>query len=130
MTDSNQSKKVLIVDDDHRLRQIVCTTIGTEFQIVEASNGPQALTLARSDDPDLILLDVNMPGVDGFRVCRILKNDPLTSQIPIVMLTGRGRRKDIQMGRDMGANDYIVKPFSPLGLLNKVYEIFKEPVQP
>jgi DNA-binding response OmpR family regulator len=128
VTDFTQSKKVLIVDDDHRLRQIVCTTIGAEFQVVEASNGPQALTLARSDDPDLILLDVNMPGVDGFRVCRILKNDPLTSQIPIVMLTGRGKRKDIQMGRDMGANDYIVKPFSPLGLINKVYEIFKEPV--
>ncbi len=119
-------QKVLLADDDAGLRKLIGTTLGTEdFELVQARDGEEALDLARQEHPDLILLDVNMPKLDGFEVCRLLKRDPATSAIKIVMLTARGNESDRAEGREAGADDYFIKPFSPVQLLNKVYALLE-----
>jgi DNA-binding response OmpR family regulator len=116
-------KKILIVDDQPAVRELVSVTLEIgPYKILMAENGDQALSLARSEMPDLILLDVQMPGgsLDGLDVCRTLKKDARTKKIYIVMLTAKGQDWDKQAGREAGADDYFVKPFSPLELMNKV----------
>jgi two-component system phosphate regulon response regulator PhoB len=119
-------KKILIVDDQPEVRELVDVTLRIgDYTIWQAASGDQALTVARAEHPDLILLDVMMPtsSIDGFEVCRQLKLDPLTQDINIVMLTARGQESDVEMGRKVGADDYFTKPFSPLQLMNKVEEL-------
>ncbi len=115
-------RRVLLADDDPGLRRLIGTTLGTdEFDLLQAKDGDEALAIARRDRPALILLDVNMPGPSGFEVCRLLKADPATAGIKIVMLTARANDADRAQGREAGADDYFVKPFSPVQLLDKVY---------
>ena len=119
-------KKILIVDDQPEVRELVDVTLRIgEYTIWQAANGDQALTVAHAQHPDLILLDVMMPNssIDGFEVCRRLKSDPATQNIYVVMLTARGQDTDLEMGRQVGADDYFTKPFSPLQLMNKVEEL-------
>ena len=119
-------KKILIVDDQPEVRELVDVTLRIgEYTIWQAANGDQALTVAHAEHPDLILLDVMMPNssIDGFEVCRRLKSDPATQNIYVVMLTARGQDTDLEMGRQVGADDYFTKPFSPLQLMNKVEEL-------
>lgn len=119
-------KKILIVDDQVAVRELVSVTLEIgPYQILSAENGDQALSLARAELPQLMLLDVQMPGgsLDGLDVCRLLKKDELTKSIYIIMLTAKGQDWDKQAGVEVGANDYFVKPFSPLELLNKVDEV-------
>jgi two-component system phosphate regulon response regulator PhoB len=119
-------KKILIVDDQPEVRELVDVTLRIgEYTIWQAANGDQALTVAHAKHPDLILLDVMMPNssIDGFEVCRRLKSDPATQNIYVVMLTARGQDTDLEMGRQVGADDYFTKPFSPLQLMNKVEEL-------
>ncbi len=119
-------QKVLLADDDPDLRRLVATTLGTDdFELLQARDGLEALEVARRERPSLILLDVNMPRHNGFEVCRLLKADPATKQIRIVMLTARGGASDRAEGRAAGADDYFVKPFSPVQLLNKVYALLE-----
>jgi DNA-binding response OmpR family regulator len=116
-------KKILIVDDQPEVRELVSVTLEIgPYKILTAENGNQALTVARAELPDLMLLDVQMPGgtLDGLDVCRALKSDPRTKHIHIIMLTAKGQDWDKQAGRNAGADDYFVKPFSPLELMNKV----------
>lgn len=117
-------KKLLIVDDDELVRQLVTSTLDSDrVQILEAADGDAALKIARREKPGLIFLDVRLPDVDGFEICRILKTDPTTKDTTIVMLTAMSRPVDREEGIRSGANDYFVKPFSPLALLQKVDEI-------
>ncbi len=117
---------VLLADDDPGLRRLIGTTLGTEdFDLLHATDGQEALDLARERRPELVLLDVNMPKLDGFEVCRNLKNEPDTASIKVVMLTARGADVDRARGRDAGADDYFIKPFSPVQLLNKVYSLLE-----
>ena len=119
-------KKILIVDDQVEVRELVEVTLRIgDFKILQAENGPQALEMARSEMPEMMLLDVQMPqgGMDGFEVCETLKRDPQTSGITIVMLTSMGQEVDKERGKEVGADDYFTKPFSPLALMNKVDEI-------
>lgn len=119
-------KKILIVDDQQEVRELVEVTLRIgDYKILQAENGPEALKTARAEMPDMILLDVMMPegGMDGFKVCEILKNDPQTSGITIVMLTAKGQDVDKARGKKAGADDYFTKPFSPLALMNKVDEV-------
>ena len=119
-------KKILIVDDQPEVRELVEVTLRIgAYDILQAGSGDQALAIARAEHPDLMLLDVMMPNssVDGFEVCRQLKSDPATRDITIVMLTARGQEKDIQTGKQAGADDYFIKPFSPLQLMSKVEEV-------
>jgi two-component system phosphate regulon response regulator PhoB len=118
-------KKILIVDDQPEVRELVSVTLEIgPYQILTASSGEQALAVARRELPQLMLLDVMMPaGPDGLDVCRQLKSDPATSSITVVLLTSKGQDWDREAGFEAGANDYFVKPFSPLELIQKVEEV-------
>ena len=117
-------RRVLLADDDPALRRLIGTTLGTEdFDLLQAVDGEEALRIARQEHPELVLLDVNMPKLDGFEVCRHLKSEPETSGIKVVMLTARAAEVDRTRGREAGADDYFIKPFSPVQLLNKVYAL-------
>jgi len=117
-------KKVLIADDHPEAVELVRVTLEDEdYEIVNTSNGKETLKKARAEKPDIVLLDVVMPKMDGFEVCRQLRKDPQTKEIPIVMLTDKGQEVDKERGREVGADDYITKPFSPSTLLIKIEEI-------
>jgi two-component system, OmpR family, phosphate regulon response regulator PhoB len=119
-------RRVLLADDDPALRRLIGTTLGTEdFDLIQAADGEEALRIARQQQPALVLLDVNMPKLDGFEVCRHLKSEPETSGIKVVMLTGRTTDADRVRGREAGADEYFIKPFSPVQLLNRVYALLE-----
>jgi len=109
---------ILVVDDEPPIVDLVRFTLeDADVRVVEASDGAEALVVARRTIPDLVLLDVHMPRLDGFEVCRQLRGDPALARIPIVMLTAAGREADRARGRAAGADEYLTKPFSPLALL-------------
>jgi DNA-binding response OmpR family regulator len=111
-------KTVLVADDESMLRQLIRATFrGRPVRILEAGSGTEALALARRERPDLVLLDVGLPELDGYAVCRTLKADPTTAGIKVVMLTARAQRRDQERGAEVGADAYITKPFSPQRLL-------------
>ena len=119
-------RRVLVADDDAALRRLIGTTLGNaDFELLQAVDGEEALRIAREKQPSLVLLDVNMPRLDGFAVCHELKADPDTAGIKVVLLTARGADADRARGREAGADDYFTKPFSPVQLLNKVYELLE-----
>ncbi len=118
-----EEKKVLLADDDPRMRALLAMSLGNHFTLLEAADGDQALEMARRAKPDLVLLDVSMPGILGLEVCRLLKQDRETSDIVVVMLTGRDAARDKEEALEAGATDYMTKPFSPKALLDKVVEL-------
>lgn len=121
-------KKILIVDDQPEVRELVSVTLEVgPYQIMTASTGQEALDVAREELPDLMLLDVMLPGggPDGLDVCRELKASSQTRDIFIVMLTSKGQDRDKQLGMEAGADDYFIKPFSPLELINKVEDVLE-----
>jgi len=116
--------KVLIADDQPAMRQLVRLTLESgHFEILEAKDGEAALAVARAEQPDLLFLDWTMPGMAGVEVCRALREDPATAGIRIVMLTARSQDSDRAHAQEMGADDYITKPFSPIELLEKVRDV-------
>lgn len=120
--------KILVVDDQPVIRQIARSTLQSQgYEIMEAANGEDALKIARSELPDLLLLDVRMPGISGLEVCRALKSAPETAHIKIVMLTGEMLEEDRQEGFREGADEYFTKPFSPIQLLNKLRSLLGGP---
>ena len=123
---ASPKRRVLLADDDPGLLRLIGTTLGTEdFELLHATDGAQALQIAREHHPELVLLDVNMPKLNGFEVCRQLKSEPDTAGIKVVMLTARGTDLDRARGREAGADEYFIKPFSPVQLLNKVYALLE-----
>lgn len=123
-----EKRKVLIVDDDRSLRLLVRATLGDEeYEILEAATGKEALEIARRELPELLLLDIMMPTIDGLTVCEQLKSDPATTNINVVMLTAVRRPEDIERSKAVGADEYFTKPFSPLELLQLVERIMKSP---
>ncbi len=109
---------ILVVDDEPPIVDLVRFTLeDADVRVVEASDGAEALVVARRTIPDLVLLDVHMPRLDGFEVCRQLKKEPALARIPIVMLTAASQEADRARGRAAGADEYLTKPFSPLALL-------------
>jgi CheY-like chemotaxis protein len=119
-------KKILIVDDRPEIRELVAMTLRIgPHQILHAGSGPEAIQVAQREKPDLILLDVMLAEgeMNGFEVCRHIKGDEETRNCYVVMLTARDEQSDIEEGFSSGANDYFVKPFSPLELLVKVDQV-------
>lgn len=107
-------QKVLIVDDSHVNIQVLLETLRSEYAIVVATNGEKAIQLAHlRPQPDLILLDINMPGMDGYEVCRRLKGDHTTRGIPVIFVTALAQSEEERRGLSLGAVDYIIKPFNP-----------------
>jgi DNA-binding response OmpR family regulator len=116
--------KILVVDDEINITQILQFSIGAEgYDVITAQNGEEAIDKARREQPDLIILDIMMPRIDGYEACRILKANPLTKNIPVVLLTAKGRDIDKRLGQEVGAIDYIVKPFSPNKLIDRIHKL-------
>jgi DNA-binding response OmpR family regulator len=117
-------QKLLIVDDEEGVRALVRMTLNTnQYQILEASDGIQALGLARDHHPDLILLDVMLPDLSGIDICRALKDDPAMASTTVVMLTAKAQNSDYGEAEDAGADGYFTKPFSPIALIQKVESV-------
>lgn len=115
--------KVMIVEDEQRMRQLLCLYMQNEgFEVIEAADGRQALEIFQQQPLDLVVLDVMLPYIDGWTVCRQIRQ---RSQIPIIMLTARGEENDKLFGFDLGADDYVVKPFSPKELIARVKALLK-----
>lgn len=113
--------KILVVDDETYIVELVKFNLEKEgFQVIVAYDGLKALDMVKSESPDLIILDIMLPRMDGLEVCQLLKQDANYSFIPIIMLTARGEELDTVLGLEMGADDYIKKPFSPRELLARV----------
>ena len=113
-------RKILVVDDELYIRLLVKSALGGDYTILEASDGEEAIEIARSQKPDLILMDIMMPKLDGIGACHILKSDISTRAIPVIMASARTDKLDQDYSRDMGADDYVTKPFSIPALLDKV----------
>jgi CheY-like chemotaxis protein len=112
-------RRILIADDDVAMRGLVKATLEADhYEVLEAGRGTEAIMLARSEHPEVILLDVHMPDMDGLEVCREVRKDSSLKDIPIVMLSSAAHASDVQAGLDAGANRYLTKPFSPLQLLD------------
>jgi DNA-binding response OmpR family regulator len=117
-------KTILLADDEAYLRMLVRTTLrDPAYRMVEAADGPTALTLARQERPDVVVLDWMMPGLSGIEVATALRQDPTTASIPIIMLTAKGQAADQARGRAVGVHTYLIKPFSPLELLETVQAV-------
>lgn len=114
---------ILAVDDEPHILKLVAFSLRAQgFDVIEASEGPTAIELAKTERPDLILLDVMMPGMDGYEACRLLKSNDSTCDIPILMLSAKSQAAEKTAGLEAGALDYICKPFTPKELVAQVRE--------
>ena len=117
---------ILIVDDEEDIIELIKYNLKNEgYSILTALTGEQAIKLAKQSQPDLVVLDLMLPGIDGLEVTKYLKNNEQTRDVPIVMLTAKGEESDIVTGLELGANDYISKPFSPKVLVARIRAIFR-----
>jgi len=118
--------KILVVDDEADLVETIQFALELEgYNVLVASNGEEGLNIARQEKPDLILLDLMLPKLDGYKVCRLLKFDERYKSIPILMLTARTQEKDKILGKETGANEYITKPFEMDELMAKIKSYLK-----
>jgi len=119
-------EKILVVEDEEDILELIKYNLVKEgYQVSTAMTGENAVTTARKVVPDLILLDIMLPGMDGLEVCRLLKHDAITMKIPIIMLTAKGEESDIVTGLEIGADDYMTKPFSPKVVIARVRNIIR-----
>jgi two-component system alkaline phosphatase synthesis response regulator PhoP len=119
-------EKILIVEDDKDIIKMLEYNLKKEgFRVIAAHDGEDALDLALRQSPDLILLDLMLPGIDGLEVCKTLKNESKTGTIPIIMLTAKSQESDKVVGLEMGADDYITKPFSPRELIARIKAVLR-----
>jgi two-component system KDP operon response regulator KdpE len=123
MEESFKDRRILIVDDEERMVRFIRLNLEYDgFQVIEAFNGSQAINKIRSNLPDLVLLDVMLPDFDGFEVLRMIRE---VSTVPVIMLTAKGEEEDRVRGLEMGADDYITKPFSPRELVSRVRAVLR-----
>jgi len=123
MATKEDAKLILIVDDEARMRRFMQMNLDLEgYRIIEASNGLEAINRVREDLPDLVLLDVMMPELDGFEALRIIRE---TSTVPVIMLTVRDDEEDKVKGLELGADDYVTKPFSPRELASRIKAVIR-----
>jgi DNA-binding response OmpR family regulator len=113
--------KVLVAEDEQDIRNLITFSLEfCDYVVVQAANGQEALEKATAEQPDLILLDVSMPRLDGYEVCKLLKGQESTKDIPIAFLSARGQETEIKHGLELGAEEYILKPFAPDVLQQRV----------
>jgi DNA-binding response OmpR family regulator len=115
------AKRILIVEDDPAVLRAVSYMLEKEgYNVLTAMDGLTGLAKAKGENPDLLILDVMLPGIDGFEVCHRLRSEPQTAQLPILMLSAKGQAADKSMGLQVGANEYLTKPVERLVLLGKI----------
>lgn len=119
-------EKILVVEDERDIQELLQYNLAKEgYAVVPVTSGEDALRAVRTESPDLVLLDLMLPGVDGLEVCRRLKREPDTLGLPIIMLTAKGEEADIVTGLELGADDYIPKPFSPRVLIARIRAVLR-----
>lgn len=119
-------KTILVVDDEPHIVEIVCDYLKQAgFRVITAKDGQTALSMARNEQPDLIVLDLLLPEMDGLDVCRLLRQDPVLGAVPIIMLTARVEEIDKLLGLELGADDYMTKPFSPREVVARVRAVLR-----
>ena len=116
----SDGQKILVVDDDEFMRMMIAEAIGDDFRIIDVGSGTECLEAAAREKPDVILLDVEMPGIDGYETCRQLKGDFDLDSIPVIFISSHDQIEARLRGYEAGAEDYILKPFSPQELLAKI----------
>jgi two-component system phosphate regulon response regulator PhoB len=123
--------KITIIEDEEDIRHLVCYNLEKEgYAVSSYESGEKGLSGIRSDPPDLVLLDLMLPGIDGMEVCRRLKQDAATRDIPVIIISAKGEENDIIAGLERGADDYLSKPFSPKILLARIRTILRRVSQP
>lgn len=119
-------ERILVVDDEQDILELIRYNLSREgYQLDTVTSGEEAIKIARDRHPDLIILDLMLPGIDGLDVCRLLKGETRTAHIPIIMLTAKGEDSDVVTGLELGAEDYMTKPFSPKVLIARVRNILR-----
>jgi len=119
-------EKILVIEDEEDIIELLAYNLSKEgFQVTGMTSGESGIDSARKNPPDLVLLDLMLPGLDGLQVCKALKNDISTKDIPVVMVTAKGEENDIVAGLEIGADDYISKPFSPKVLVARVKSVLR-----
>ena len=119
--------QIIIADDEEDIRNLISFTLNfAGHQVTSTTNGEQAVQAILDSEPDLVLLDVRMPRMSGYEACAIIKNNPKTRDIPVVFLSAKGQENEIQTGLDKGAQEYILKPFSPGDLIIKINQILEK----
>ena len=124
-TEASNKKKVLVVDDEPGIRSILRRSLSKKYSVLEASNGEVALDTARREKPDIVLMDIMMPKVDGYSACWAIKQDPVTKTIPVVMLTALDYELNKRLGEQMGADGYITKPFDRDSLIDAIEHLLQ-----
>ena len=125
MEQVDTKKKVLIVDDEPNVRRLLRSILSNTFDVVEAEDGRQAIEIAVTQQPDVILMDMMMPRMDGLTACYAIKNNPATKSIPVIMVTAIGFELNIKLSQQMGATGYVTKPFSTQDLLDKITQVLQ-----
>ncbi|MBE9512808.1 MAG: response regulator [Chloroflexi bacterium] len=121
------NKKILIADDEPNVCSLVSSMLGKDYTVLKASNGEEAINVARSQKPHLILMDIMMPKVDGYTACSTIKTDQSTKMIPIIMITGVGHELNKKLANEIGADGYVTKPFTLQDLLDTIGQFVRYP---
>lgn len=121
------ARKILVVDDETQLVDMVKMRLeANNYEVIAAYDGQKAIEVARREKPDLIILDLMLPRMDGYKVCGLLKADVRYNKIPIILFTAKAQEEDVTLGKEVGANAYITKPFEAQTLLLKIKELIKD----
>jgi DNA-binding response OmpR family regulator len=119
--------KILIIEDEEDIAFSIARRLtAAGYEVICAEDGAEGLRRAQTENPSLILLDLMLPKMDGYKVCGLLKNDARYSKIPIIMFTARAQEEDVILGKDLGAEEYVTKPFDPKILLSKIKGLLGE----
>ncbi len=119
-------EKILVIEDEADILEVTQYNLTREgYRVTTSRDGEDGLARARRDAPDLVILDLMLPGLDGLEVCRRMQSDPITSGIPIIMVTAKGEESDVVTGLQLGADDYVAKPFSPKELVARVKAVLR-----
>ncbi len=117
-------EKILVVEDDEDILELIRYNLNKEgYSVFSVTTGEEALSLERKEKPDMVILDLMLPGIDGLEVCRRLRSGPDKVRVPIIMVTAKGEESDIVTGLELGADDYVVKPFSPKVLIARIRNV-------
>jgi DNA-binding response OmpR family regulator len=119
---------VLVIDDDPVILELLRVNFEIEgFDVICASDGEQGLRMAQSEAPDVVISDIMMPRRDGLQLLNDLKSDPATEDLPVILLSAKAQKSEVEQGLDMGADDYITKPFDPLELIDRLNAVMTRP---
>ena len=120
--------RILVVDDDPVIVELLRVNFEIEgFEVVSAADGREGLDRARSEQPDVVVSDIMMPRLDGLQMLRQLRADPTTARLPVILLSAKAQNADVQQGMELGAADYVTKPFDPLDLIARVNAVLPDP---